>query len=50
MAGRAASRHAGQSLEDLLRCLVLHDRLGQGIHILVDGHAQLLERQILLTI
>lgn len=36
--GRAESRRARQPSQDLLRCLALHDRFGQGIHVFVDRH------------
>ncbi len=43
--GRAESRRARQPSYDLLRCLALHDRFGQGIQVFVDRHPHLYKHQ-----
>ena len=45
MARRAASRHTGEALEYLLRGLFLDNRIGEGVHVLMNRHAHLLERE-----
>ena len=45
MTYRAAGRHAGEALENLLGGLFLDNRIREGIHVLVDRHPHLLEWQ-----
>lgn len=45
MTGRASGRHVREAPHDLLRGRSLGDRIRQCIHVFVDRHAQLFERQ-----
>ena len=45
MARRAARSHAGQALENLLWGLSLDNRIREGIHVLMNRHAHVLERE-----